>query len=229
MAKQTKPVQPDTKAHSQAIKELKEIAPAYLENNKGYAPIDWQRWEEAQKAEREQHKMGYAEGIVHYAESYNQYFKHVQLGKDLHGLHVIEIGPADFPALYFCENYNGVIVEPMPSDHLRTICENKGIRLIVEPFEVSEIVLEPAQTVEVWLFNVMQHVQDPDVFIARCKMLADRIRFFEPINQPITTYHPHTFTKEDFEKWFPGTVQDYKGGFIPGFHEADCVYGCWIQ
>lgn len=191
--------------------------------------ISLERWQQAQTAERAQHTLGYIEGILHYSNSYKHYFRFVGLGNDLGGLNVIEIGPADFPALNECRG-DGllVVVEPLPSEILERICKEKGIELINVPFEEAEIKI-PAGTTEIWLFNVMQHIIDPDKFIERAKNTADRIRFFEPIDQPVTEYHPHTYTLTDYQKYFGDCVQLYAGGTTPGFHEADCAYGVWIK
>lgn len=199
----------------------------------GCEPISMKRWHVAQAAEREQHKMGHAEGILHYGKAYQHYFRFVGLGHNLHGLNVIEIGPADFPALQTCENFNGVIIEPMASEHLEQICREKGITLIKMPFESVEFAEKKDNGIrEIWLFNVMQHVIDPGAFIEKCKAVADRIRYFEPINQPITAYHPHTYTLKDYIDYFgdcDNVVNLYAGKSVPGFHEADCAYGCWVK
>lgn len=195
--------------------------------------ISMERWKEAQIAERAQHTMNYMEGLLHYSNSYKHYFRFVALGNDLGGLNVIEVGPADFPALNECSgDGTRIIVEPMPSEHLERICKEKGIQLVTTPFEKLNLQVgepRPSGITEVWLFNVMQHVIDPDKFIEQAKSIADRIRFFEPIDQPITEYHPHTYSLADYQKYFGDSVQLYAGGTIPGFHEADCAYGVWVK
>jgi hypothetical protein len=203
--------------------------------NKSYGPIPKEQWQQAQAAERTFHTMGYGEGIMHYHNSYRNYFELVGLGFDLGGMTVIEVGPADFPALYFCENMNGVVVEPMESEHLKRICEHKNIQLIkkmLEEIDGEEIIalqVSHNALTEVWLFNVMQHIADPESFVMKAKMLADRIRFFEPINRPAETHHPQSYTLEDFKRWFGDCVQYYHGGDSrPGFHTAECAYGVWI-
>lgn len=198
-------------------------------------PITLARWEEAQKAEREQHTMGAIEGAIHYGKSYKNYFKLLGLGNNLHGLNVIEVGPADFPALAHCTNWgHAVIVEPMPSAILEAKCKEQSIGLFKEAFEHLLNKYDNYQqkingVTEVWLLNVMQHVIDPEVFIETAKQLGDRIRFFEPIDQPITTYHPHTYGLKDYHRWFGDCVNLYAGGSIEGFHEAACAYGVWIK
>jgi len=191
--------------------------------------IAMERWLQAQKAEREQHTMSPIEGMIHYGKAYRHYFKFVGLGQDLHGLNVIEVGPADFPALAHCKNWGtAIIVEPMPSEILENTCKEQNITLVTKPFEDC-IPLDFGAwegTTEVWLFNVLQHVIDPNLFIGVAKTFADRIRFFEPIDQPITEYHPHSYSLKDFQSWF-GQVNLYAGKSVEGFHEADCVYGLW--
>lgn len=183
--------------------------------------ITWERWQEAQGAERSLHKMGFNEGIGHYYWTYRNYFRYLHINPEQHGKRIIEIGPADFPALMFCAAYTGTVVEPMPSEYLTEICSRCGIERITDTVETITL----PKSDEVWLFNVMQHVKDPEIFIFSCKENTSVIRFFEPINQPICTHHPHTFTKEDFERWY-GEVSMYTDR-LPGFFDADCVYGIW--
>lgn len=188
--------------------------------------ITLERWREAQEAERSLHNADKNNNHNHYKNTYENYFRLLELGFNLHGLSVTEIGPADYPALRYCENYtHSVIIEPMPSKELEVFCDGK-ISLITEPLELINTL--PATT-EVWLFNVMQHIIDPDIFISKCKEIGKRIRFFEPINYPTSVHHPHQFTVDDFRKWFGDCTKLYKGGALPGFHESDCAYGVFIN
>lgn len=201
--------------------------------------ISLERWKEAQAAERSIHDRDTQNNPEHYAWIYEQYFRYVGLGKNLEGLHIVEIGPADNPALAICSNYEkSIVVEPMPSAKLEEFLKSRGslILLINSPLEhiddlsIDNMRFDMPYTKEVWLFNVMQHIIDPDVFVQKCKLLADRIRFFEPINYPTDVHHPHTYTIEDFNNWFGIEVTKfYQGGSLPYFHTADCAYGVWIK
>jgi hypothetical protein len=111
----------------------------------------------------------------------------------------------------------------MPSDILKDISKELGCDIIDKPVEEIEI----PKCDEIWLLNVMQHVIDPDLFIAKCKEAAKLIRFFEPIDWPIEIYHPHTFTFEWYQKHFKD-AKLYNGN-LPNFHEAKCAYGIWSQ
>lgn len=186
-------------------------------------PVTKERWLSAQTAERACHALGFNDGFAHYAESYTHVFRYLGMETEQHGKTIMEIGPADFPALAYCQNYKGLIVEPMPSDYLSLICETRQIEIIGSPVEEAQL---PAAD-EVWIFNLLQHVIDPELLVAKCKDAADVIRFFEPVDYPTCVYHPHTFAESDFIRWFGDSVRRYKGGSVSGFHESDCVYGTW--
>lgn len=218
------------------IEEAREFTQADIDKLKGRS-ISRPRWEAAQKAEVEAHNRDVRNTEQHYNATYKTYFKYVGLGTDLHGLNVIEIGPAMHSALAICSNWGkALIFEPIHSEELFSFVRNKGIRLVDSPIEdVSDeqlgIIGENWDgPVEVWLFNVMQHVIDPDEFVRKCKLMADRIRFFEPVNTPIEPHHPHSYKDEDYLKWFGvEACKLYLGGTEPNFHTADCVYGVWIK
>ena len=182
--------------------------------------ITRERWSEAQLAERALHTFEYERGRDHYDQAYAKMFKYLGMDRNQEGKSVLEVGPADFPALAYCRNYKGIIVEPMSSDYLPTLCRFCGIELLTQPLEDLEL----SRMDEVWIFNVMQHVIDPEVFIDKCKSIGRMIRFFEPVDCGTCEYHPHTFTQEDFERWFGDSVRRYTDR-LEGFFDGDCVYG----
>lgn len=185
--------------------------------------ISKEEWQEAQKAERTQHTMSYYEGSKHYKKSYDNYFKYLGIGYDHQNKVIIEIGCADFPALEHCNVLKGYCVEPMPSDILKEIANKKELDIIQSP--VEEIDLPKCD--EIWLLNVMQHIIDPDLFVAKCKDAAEVVRFFEPINYPTCIYHPHSYTLGQFKEWF-GSAKYYDDK-LDGFHQAECAYGSWTR
>lgn len=179
------------------------------------------RWLEAQEAERKCHSMTLMKGLRYYQQVYSKYFSYLNINPNLKNKTIVEVGPADFPALYYCENYRGIIVEPMESEYLNLICQHKNIYRIAKPLE--ECALPKAD--EIWLLNVMQHVIDPELFVHKCKEAACTIRFFEPINYPVCVYHPHSFTIDDFKQFF-NNVNLYTDR-LPCFFDGDCAYGVW--
>lgn len=188
-------------------------------------PITIERWDRAQVAERSMHTLSLEEGIRHYQISYGNNFRYCGVDSAALQENIIEIGCADFPALRYVNNVNCIIVEPLPSSHLVNFCAGRDIQLIQEPFENIDNGFF-LSNYEVWMFNVLQHVQDPDKFIQNAKK-AKCVRYFEPIETGTSEYHPFSFTRNDFETWFPGINHYYNESTNPCFHDGPCCYGVW--
>jgi SAM-dependent methyltransferase len=54
---------------------------------------------------------------------------------------------------------------------------------------------------EVWIYNVLQHVDDPEKVIANARRVSKRIRIFEWIDIPPYEGHPHMLTRQLLGKW----------------------------
>lgn len=54
---------------------------------------------------------------------------------------------------------------------------------------------------ECWIYNVLQHTEDPEAVIANARKAAKKIRLFEWIDMPVSPGHPHTLTEADLAKW----------------------------
>lgn len=185
--------------------------------------ITHEQWQKAQEAERRFHTESFEDGYRHYAQSYRQYFAHLDIPADMQGADIVEIGPADFPALGYVTNrgVNSLIIEPMPSEYLKQF----GIPVMRECAENANYVAD-----EVWLFNVLQHVIDPYKIVERAKKQAKAIRFFEPVNYGIDECHPWNLTMDMFKEWFGDCVKQYPAGQnVTNFHTWECAYGVWVK
>lgn len=190
-------------------------------------PITEERWQQAQKAEREFHDgRGLEQKLEDYAKFYRTCLRLLDIDR-VYVRNVLEVGCADIPLLHYHLQSESSVCEPMPSPILHKICHIEKISMHYCKFEDLE---EPSEQFnEVWIFNVMQHIQDPEKFIEKAKRIGKSILFFEPIDWPIEIYHPFSYTLDDYKRWFGDCVQFYKGGSIKGFHEANCAYGVWRQ
>lgn len=186
-----------------------------------------QQWDKAQKAERKAHKFKEAEGRAHFNKVYAQYFAHLKMRREQDMKIIMEIGCGDFPALSYATNYEfSYIVEPMPSPILQKIATTIPVRILQQPAE--DIPVWP-QVDEVWLFNVLQHVKDPDLIVKKSKEVAGAIRFFEPINAGKDAMHLHEFSLDAMGWLFsPECVKHYAPKeTVHGFHNSECAYGTW--
>jgi glycosyltransferase involved in cell wall biosynthesis len=76
---------------------------------------------------------------------------------------------------------------------------------------------------EVWIYNCLQHVDDPAAIIRNAFRCAPILRIFEWINFPAYEGHPQALTQEKMEKWIghAGNVVTYNQN---GCH-GDAFYG----
>lgn len=187
--------------------------------------ISQERWEQAQEGEKLHHNNQDLNYLYnHYGAAYEYYFKYLNIDKDLNGKSIIEIGPAKFASLLYCTNYEkSYIVEPSIYDDVKGYYENKNLVFIHDLYESCD-----SPTVdEIWLFNLMQHVKNPDALIEKAKAHSKIIRFFEPIDLPTNLEHPFSFSEDDYKQYFGDCVKIYTSIGERPFHEAKCAYGVY--
>ena len=63
---------------------------------------------------------------------------------------------------------------------------------------------------ECWIYNVLQHTEDPEAVIANARKAAKKIRLFEWIDMPVSPGHPHTLTEMDLTKWLRADRSQYR-------------------
>lgn len=74
---------------------------------------------------------------------------------------------------------------------------------------------------EVWIYNCLQHTEDPQKIIENAKKSAKVLRIFEWINIPPHEGHPHMLTKQNLEKWIG------QQGQTEFMNENNCVGECF--
>jgi len=181
-------------------------------------PITHTRWQEAQVAEAAVVNYDYHDS----ARAAQRVFDYLGIPVDQQWKQVVEIGGGAYPATSYCLNVHAVVVEPLWFASLEQMAIQRQVEWVSEPFENARI--DPAD--EVWCYNALQHVRDPERVVTRAKEVAPVVRFFEPVDYPTCVYHPHTFTEADFRRWFGDVVRRYTDR-LPGFFDADCCYGTW--
>jgi len=56
---------------------------------------------------------------------------------------------------------------------------------------------------EGWIYNCLQHVDDPNRVMSMLLRSSDTVRIFEWIDMPVCEGHPHMLKVEQFERWLP--------------------------
>jgi len=183
-------------------------------------PATKERWERAQIAEAQYH----TEQTEDHLRSTRTIFAYLGMDVNQKGKSIAEVGCGPYPSVLYCSYSLAVLYEPLGYDALRVAAVDKeGVVWFQQAFED---VIRPPHTDELWLFNCLQHVRDPEKVVEKAKETSRVIRFFEPIDFGTSEPHPHTFSIDDFTRWF-GQANRYKGGSAEGFHTADCAYGSW--
>jgi hypothetical protein len=119
---------------------------------------------------------------------------------DMRGRAIVDIGGGPVSLLLKCVNLGAaLVVDPCPFPdwigHRYAHCGIDVLRLKAEHLSL------PARYDEAWIYNVLQHTDDPERVIARARLAADTIRIFEWVNIPPYPGHPHQLCPDDLDRW----------------------------
>ena len=116
---------------------------------------------------------------------------------------IIDVGGGPSSMLLKCINLKeGKVVDPIsyPSWTLDRY-KLKNISVLVDIGEnLNEVGWD-----EVWIYNCLQHVIDPEKIISNAKRAAPILRIFEWVNYPAHDGHPHELTESSLNSWTGGT------------------------
>lgn len=121
----------------------------------------------------------------------------------LNGQSVLDIGGGCSSLLLKCENVDGTVVDPC--DFPEWVYDRyiyAGIDYMICKGEDLPTEMEYD---EVWIYNCLQHTEDPHEIIRIARKISKIIRFFEWINIPVCEGHLHCFTSQQLEEWLGGT------------------------
>jgi hypothetical protein len=112
----------------------------------------------------------------------------------LGGRRILDIGGGPVSLLLKCVNFGpSLVIDPCPYpewvDHRY---DHVGIDIIHEPAEGFRV---PERFDEVWIYNVLQHVEDPIECLETARAHAPLLRIFEWIDFQPSLGHPHVITK----------------------------------
>lgn len=124
---------------------------------------------------------------------------------NLQGKSVLDVGGGPFSILLRAHNYGyAVVADPLtypPSVWRRYT--NYDIRLVPVRGEDLFPNLQhrlPAKDGfdEIWMYNVLQHTEQPDLILQNIRKLGKTIRIFDWVNKGVSPGHPVNLTKEFF-------------------------------
>lgn len=120
------------------------------------------------------------------------------------GKKIIDIGGGPASMLLKCKNLkSGLVVDPIDyPDWTKARYKDHNIECLVGRGED----LKEDGWDEAWIYNCLQHTDDPSLIIRNAFNAADTVRIFEWINIPAHEGHPHELTENFFKECFFGTV-----------------------
>lgn len=144
---------------------------------------------------------------------------------DMKGASILDIGGGPVSLLLKCVNVQGTVYDPMP------VPEWVELRYKIANIKYGQYAGENIPTDqmfdEVWMYNVLQHTQDPQLIIQNAQKVGKLIRIFEWLETETNIGHPHTFTREGLDSWLNGRgkVEKLNGeGNCYGW----CYYGIFL-
>lgn len=150
---------------------------------------------------------------------------------DLEGKSVLDLGGG--PASILLKTINGgrrVVVDPCEyPDWTTDRYTAAGIDVVRMPAE--EFKHNPWVTFdECWIYNVLQHVQDPEQVIRVARSCSPVLRLYEWVNIDPHLGHPHRLTAALLDEWITGGRG--RPGTLEVMNENGCVggtayYGSW--
>ena len=150
------------------------------------------------------------------------YARHMGIrSADLCGKSILDIGGGPASFLLQCRNFRrATVVDPLPAmDATRQRYAQDGINLVQETAE-SFTCLERYD--EVWIYNVLQHVIDPQAVLKRAQACARVLRLWDWLDEPIKEGHIHVIPENivapflDFYRIGVSDTGILQGTFITG-------------
>lgn len=148
-------------------------------------------------------------------------------GFDLAGKSILDIGGGPISLLLRCINLGDCcVVDPCPYPEwtkMRYQC--MGVQYLPIP---GEIVENFPRKDEVWIYNVLQHTEDPEKIIRNAKAIAPVLRIFEWVEVPAHLGHPHELTRESLESWIgqSGNISYFDGD---SYCYGKAFHGCFTH
>jgi len=167
-------------------------------------------WETAQSGERDwwgtcQNTYGEQEKQLTYAHRMGLRFYHdgrSPYNIDMHGAMVLDIGGGPSSLLLKCVNVEGVVADPCEYPAwVAARYECAGITYM----QVAGERLGRSTFDEAWIYNVLQHTDNPELVIRNARGAAKIVRLFEWIDTTTNTEHPHSLREAHLNDWLGGT------------------------
>jgi ubiquinone/menaquinone biosynthesis C-methylase UbiE len=138
---------------------------------------------------------------------------------------ILDVGGGPCSMTLLCSGFSNVVVlDPCDypnwtmqrySESGMTYIKDKGENILKIP-EISSKIFD-----EVWIYNVLQHVEHPAKIVKNMRSVSKIIRIFEWVDTYIAKGHPNILTEKDLNQWLGGN------GRVEDINENNCFGRCY--
>lgn len=132
---------------------------------------------------------------------------------DLGGISVLDIGGGPCSLLLKCVGVVGKVIDPLEFPAW-VLMRYQAAGIAFEQARGEDIINEIGYE-ESWLYNVLQHVEDPAKIIRNARRAAKLIRVFEWIDTQTNIGHLHSLIEVQLNDWLrgEGKIEQFTGGY----------------
>jgi SAM-dependent methyltransferase len=121
---------------------------------------------------------------------------------DLQGASVLDIGCGPVSLLLKCINFSSAVaIDPVD---LPVFVKERYKAAGIEYIQMKGEDLDYTGFDEVWIYNVLQHVDHPPTLIANAIRAGKILRVFEWLEIGTAPGHPHNLLEHELDEWFGG-------------------------
>lgn len=142
---------------------------------------------------------------------------------DLAGATVIDIGGGPTSILLKCRGVGvGLVIDPC--SYPAWVYDRYSAAGIGYRTQPGEDIPPTGVYDEAWLYNVLQHTEDPELIVANARAVSRLVRIFEWIDTPTGDGHPQSTSEDDLLRWLGLPTID-RGLHVETFTGAHGCYG----
>lgn len=120
---------------------------------------------------------------------------------NMKGARVLDIGGGPVSLLLKCVNVHGTVADPLQMPEWVRMRYDKALISLIQ---VRGEDIHSSNFDECWMYNVLQHTENPQKVVENARRAAKLIRLFEWIDTLTNEGHPHSLTKATLDNWLRG-------------------------
>lgn len=141
---------------------------------------------------------------------------------DMEGKSVLDVGGGAYSLLLKCENLGrATVVDPLSYPQW-TMDRYKSADIEFLNIRAEDMTLSGYD--EVWMYNCLQHTEDPEKIVKNCLKAGKKFRIFEWIDRGVMSGHPQDLKEDKLNEWI-GQKGKTERFYIGNLDYGMCYHG----